>query len=55
MKALQISHGGIFEGPLPCNSNTSYEWRGSSTAVESGPLITASMSGLVKPPLEKFK
>ena len=39
------------EGMLPlvvlwhCNSNTSYEWRGSSTAVVSGPLITASVSG----------
>ena len=37
----KIFRHGIFERPLPCNSNTSCEWRGSWTAVVSGPLITA--------------
>ena len=63
-KALRISCGMIFERPLrsdrviatqimsgECNSNTSYEWRGSSTAVVSGPLITAFVSGREIPSL----
>ena len=39
-----------FEGHLPCISNTNYEWRGSTTTVVSGPLITALVSGRVTPP-----
>ena len=45
--------GGRFKGLLrsdrvTCYSNTSYEWVGSSTAVVSGPLITAFVCGRVK-------
>ena len=42
---------GPYEVPLQSDcviaSNTSYEWRGSSTVLVSGPLITASVSGRV--------